>query len=201
MNRALLPAALLALLPIAAMAQGNATANAAGAAKPGTAERPVTIPTRDVDVTYTIAGPNNVTLKQRLRWNVATQQLRIDPPGGMYAIVNYKTNDIQMVSAAQHHVFDFPSRFALPGTGGANFTKRGQQTVAGLACTNWDTTDKAGHPTTVCMTADGVMLQTSIEGHVLATASSVAYGAQDPAIFKVPAGYARTNGPPHFNPQ
>lgn len=191
MIRALFPAALLALLPVATLAQTSA----------GTPERPATIPTRDVDVTYTIAGPNDVTLKQRLRWDVATQRLRIDPPGGMYAIVNYKTNDIQMVSDADRHVFDFPSHFALPGTGGAKFTKRGQQTVAGMTCTDWDTTDKAGHPTTVCMTADGVMLQTSVEGHVLATATSVAFGVQAPSVFQAPAGYTHTNGPPHFNPQ
>lgn len=41
-------------------------------------DRPATIPTRDVDVTYRMADPtSNRTLEQRMRWQGTTQRLRV----------------------------------------------------------------------------------------------------------------------------
>ena len=156
-------------------------------------ERPIVVPTQDVDVTYR-AG----TVEQRMRWLVAEQRLRIDPPGaGVFMIVDYRTHRMQMVRLSDRKIVDLPSPANLPGSASATgYTKQGTGSVAGLACTEWQTRDVAGDDATVCLTADGVMLRAEHGGTVLVEATHVAYAAQDPADFRPPAGFTFIAPPP-----
>jgi hypothetical protein len=48
------------------------------------------------------------------------------------------------------------------------------------------------HPVVVCVTADGVLLRARRGERTVLTASRVAYGPQDPALFRLPADYRHT---------
>lgn len=178
-------AILLALLALPAAAQ----------------EKPATIPSRDVDVTYSltqlIAG--DPLLTQRMRWSVSSGRLRVDPPArDMYMVIDYRARRMEVVRPSDHAVLDMDA--SGPGMPGApsdgHFTREAADQVAGLACTNWQTLDSMGDTAVVCITADGVMLRASREGHVLLQAASVTYAPQDPAAFDIPAGYRHITPPP-----
>jgi hypothetical protein len=163
-------------------------------------ERPAVMPTRDVDITYAIAPPQPGAppLAQRMRWSVGSGRLRVDPPAqDLYRVVDYRAKRMLVVRPADKAVVDLDA----PGTGvpGAPatgpFTRQAAQTIAGLACTNWQTVDATGAPAVLCLTADGVMLQASREGQLLIQATSVSYGPQDAATFAIPAGYEHITPP------
>ncbi len=162
-------------------------------------DRPPATPTRDVDVTYR-AGQGDKVVQQRSRFRASDQRLRVDTPTpGVYAIVDYRARTLAMVSDAEQAVLDMPAPAgAVPGglpagQAGASFIRRGADQVAGLACTEWETTDTAGLPTLACFTDDGVMLRARRGAQVLVVAARVAYGVQDPAAFTIPPGYAHTS--------
>jgi len=82
-------------------------------------------------------------------------------------------------------------------TGAGGYVRRGEETVAGLACTDWETHDRDGRQALLCITADGVTLRAGVDGRTLVTAVSVQYAPQDPAEFRVPADYVhRSTGAP-----
>ncbi len=156
--------------------------------------RPQLLPTRDVDVSYSIIQ-NGHTLPQRIRWTAGARLLRIDPPiQGLFVIVDYDRKRMSMVRDAEHAAVDMDAPAAvLAGLQNRlDTTTRGaDERVAGLTCTNWQTTDAANKPATVCITADGVLLQVRSQGQVVLTASSVRYGPQQAALFQVPEDYVR----------
>ena len=129
------------------------------------ADRPPTIPLRDVDVTYQVAQPveGGPALSQRMRWSVAAGRLRVDPPTpGLFMIVDYPAKRMSVVKIADRAVLDLPTAApGLPGAAAGAFAARDGAVVAGLACANWQTTDAAGQDTLLCLTPDGVMLRAS----------------------------------------
>lgn len=161
-------------------------------------EHPVTRPTRDVDVVY-VATVNGQPVQQRTRTAADAAEIRIDTPSpGLYMILNRDAHTMDMVSDGDKGVIQMPydpaRATALPPEG-ARYRRLGTETVAGLGCTEWATTDNAGHPVAACFTDDGVMLRARAGDRVLVTAAKVAYGRLDPAIFMVPPGYQRTGAP------
>ncbi len=157
-------------------------------------QKPPIIPLRDVDVTYTMAQPvkGGPALSQRMRWSVATGRLRVDPPArDLYMIVDYRTKRMAVVKDSARAVLDLNAAGqGLPGADAhAAFTRGQADQAAGLACTDWQTTDARGLPVVICLTDDGVLLRASQDGHVLLEAASVHYGPQDPAAFVPPDGY------------
>ena len=174
-------------------------AAAAGCAPAWAQDRPLATPTRDVDVTYR-AGQGDKAVQQRSRFRTSDQRLRVDTPTpGVYAIVDYRARTLAMVSDAERAVLDMPAPAGggpgglSAGGAGARYVRRGTDQVAGLACTEWETTDTTGQPTLACFTEDGVLLRARRGAQVLVVAARVAYGAQDPAAFTVPPGYAHTD--------
>ena len=162
-------------------------------------DRPPATPTRDVDVTYR-AGQGDKVVQQRSRFRATDQRLRVDTPTpGVYAIVDYRAHTLSMVSDAERAVLDMPAPAGQApggvsaGPSGVNYVRRGTDQVAGLACTEWETTDTTGQPTLACFTGDGVLLRARRGAQVLVAAARVSYGEQDPAAFMVPAGYAHTS--------
>ena len=127
--------------------------------------------------------------------------MRLDTPTpGLYMIVDYRTHMMAVVSDANRGVMDMKAPpTAVPGGGaapGAAYVRRGQDQVAGLPCTEWETLDSQGQPALTCFTGDGVLLRARRGGQVLAVATRVAYGTLDPAIFAPPPGYSRAAGRP-----
>lgn len=182
-----LAAALLALAPADVAAQ----------------DCPLLVPARDVDVVYMMVqadapgGPRVV--EERLRWAAAAGKLRIDPPTpGLWVVMDRNTRRMATVREADRSVLEIESAQALPLPGpasGAAFRRRGDDSVAGLPCTEWQTRDVTGGATLTCITADGVLLRASAGGRVLAEALHVAYAPQDASVFRIPDDYRRLAPP------
>jgi hypothetical protein len=164
-------------------------------------DKPAIIPQRDVDVTYAIASPTpgGEPLSQRMRWQVGTGRLRVDPPAqDMYMVVDYRSRRMMVVRPSDRAVLDLDAKGpGLPGApSDGQFARQSAESVAGLACTNWRTLDAAGVAAVICLTTDGVMLRASRDGQLLLQATSVNYAPQDAAAFDLPAGYHHITPPP-----
>jgi hypothetical protein len=176
---------------------------AAGASTCGADERPVTMPTRDVDVTYAAVPPGSPPgappLQQRMRWSVEPGVMRLDPPSpDLYFVMNYKSHRLDTIRPSQRTVLEMDASGAglapgVPST--ARFTKRGGSMVAGFSCTDWETRDAAGEPAVACLTADGVLLRAVAAGRVLIEARSVQYGSINASVFAIPPEYAKLMAP------
>ncbi len=155
---------------------------------------PATIPSRDVDVTYRMAVPGQ-ELMQRMRWDVADRLLRVDPPSpGFYMIMDYGKHEVSMVQEQAKRVLQAQGvGLSIPGGDprSAPFARAGEETIAGLSCTDWQTKDAAGQPTEICLTQDGVPLRARIGGHTAMVAQRVDYAAQPASVFALPAGWPR----------
>lgn len=166
-------------------------------------DRPTTMPTRDVDITYQMAAPGPSgkveMLSQRMRWSPEAGLLRVDPPTqGIYTIMDYHAHKLLVVSEPQRTVMlmHAAANVSAPGVSPtAQFARVGPAQVAGLACTDWQTKDSTGQPTTVCLTDDGVLLRARRGDQVLVQAVTVNYAPVDASVFKVPAGYHEESPP------
>ena len=167
-------------------------------ASPAFADQPLLRPNRDVDVTYRASGAglpqDSRRLEQRVRWLAASQIMRIDPPPtGLFVIINYVARRMSVVREANRSVIEMAAPEDVAGVAGkpgiGGYLRRGEDTVAGVACTDWETRDRDGQQALVCITADGVLLRARAEGKSLVSAVSVRYAPQDPAAFQVPADY------------
>jgi hypothetical protein len=157
-------------------------------------EHPLLRPIHDVDVTYALDAGDGTTLHERLRWDAATQKLRVDPPtAGLYVIIDLAARRMSTVRTAERTVIEMAAPdnvTGMPDSAAAAAVRRGTDTVARLACTEWDMTDAAGEPARLCLTADGVLLRARSGARTLLSAETVVYGPLDAALFQVPAGYA-----------
>ena len=166
-------------------------------ASPALADQPLLRPSRDVDVTYRAAAPQvGKEIEQRVRWLAASQTMRIDPPSpNLHVIIDYVARRMSVVRDATRSVVEMAApdsmANAIGGATATGFVRRGEATVAGRACVEWQTQDRATHPALVCITDDGVLLRAGTAEQVRVSAISVQYAPQDPAAFLVPADYAR----------
>ncbi len=158
-------------------------------------ERPLLRPTHDVDVIYALDAGDGTTVRERLRWDAVTQKLRVDPPtAGLYVIIDLAARRMSTVRLAERTVIEMAAPdnvTGMPNGAAAAAVRRGTDTVARLACTEWDMTDAAGEPARLCLTDDGVLLRARAGGRTLLSAETVRYGPLDADLFQVPAGYAR----------
>jgi len=166
-------------------------------ASPGFAEQPLLRPSRDVDVTYHAAAPQGgKEIEQRVRWLAASQLMRIDPPSPeLHVIIDYVARRMSVVRDGTRSVVEMAAPDSIAGVTGGEaataFVRHGAATVAGQACTEWQTLDHDAHSALVCITEDGVLLRAGTAEQVWVSAVSVQYASQDPAAFRVPADYAR----------
>lgn len=124
--------------------------------------------------------------------------MRVDSPSpGIWMLVRYDNRQIFLVSDPQKSILELGAKAGpLPGQpGGTNFTQRGTDQVAGTSCTEWEAMDTQGQPTLACLTDSGVLLRAMRGKVVLIQAQRVTFGTQDPTLFKLPDGYARTQAP------
>ncbi len=165
-------------------------------ALPALADQPLLRPSRDVDVTYRAAAPQGgKQIEQRVRWLAASQTMRIDPPSsGLHVIIDYVARRMSVVRDATRSVVEMAApdsmADAIAGAAATGFVRRGEATVAGRTCVEWQTQDRAAHPALVCITDDGVLLRAGTAEQVRVSAVSVEYAPQDPATFRVPTDYA-----------
>ncbi len=160
-------------------------------------DRPLTQPTRDVDIVYRMAGPDR-PLEQRMRWGVSQGKLRVDPPTpGMYVIIDTAHHVVQAVREGDHSVVQLDAGpNAVPGVApDGMFKRRGQLDVAGLPCTQWETRDTSGRTVLACLTTDGVLLRVEADGLVLVQATEVRFAPLGEAVFRVPADYRKIMQP------
>jgi hypothetical protein len=170
-------------------------------------DRPRIQPSRDVAVTYRVEGeaasavPGGIPGALRLSWDAAGQRLRAEPEGRTQAvIVDLRAHSVQMMDTVLRSALTLPVREAdlQPLTlDGARLTRRGDEVVAGLPCTDWAVQSPRGAGT-VCLTADGVTLRAEgeVDGRRGAfTASSVSYGPQRDGLFRVPPEYMQFSMP------
>jgi hypothetical protein len=157
-------------------------------------DQPATTPTRDVDIQYRLPGkPGGAEAGQRVRWEAATGRERIDPPSpGLHIIVDTRAHRLASVRDAEKVAMEIDSAQMQPAQGAptAQYVRRGDGTVAGLACTDWQAGTAETAPL-LCFTADGVLLRVSAEGRVVAEAVRVTYAPADPADFTIPPDYRR----------
>jgi hypothetical protein len=156
---------------------------------------PVLRPIRSVDVTYALDGGSGTILHERLRWDAGAQLLRVDPPTpGLYVIIDLAARRMSTVRTAEKAVIEMAAPASVTGmadSAAAGAVRQGSDTVAGLACTEWDMTDAAGQAARVCLTEDGVLLRARMGDRTLLRAEVVQYGPLDPSVFQIPADYAR----------
>ena len=179
----------------------------AGAAIAEPVPAPFVTPQRDVDVTYWIAGPDKgldpgkpAIATQRMRWSASLWRQRLDPPGSAVMITDYRSRTLLVIEPAAR---DAPSGtgpvavlLPAPASGvqpsgvraTGSYRRAGEQTIAGVSCTEWRMPDDSGTESVVCFTADGVMLRARHGDHTLIEAARISYATQDPALFSAPPG-------------
>jgi hypothetical protein len=170
------------------------------AASPARAQdRPAVFPTRDVSVAYHVeteapAAPHDL----RVEFAARAGRLRIDGGPQGYMLVDRGARRASMVIVPAQMVMDMPPgggpARALMLDGSMQFSRRGRDRVAGLACTVWDVRSGRGSGT-ACITADGVLLRAVAAGRVLLEAERVDYAAQDQSVFRIPDDYTRLTPP------
>ena len=156
-------------------------------------ERPKVLPDRDVTVTY--RGEAQV---ERVSYSASERVFRRTHDGEPgYVLMNTRDGTMRLVSEKHRATVLMQGELAagpFPWSPAMRFHRIGQDTVAGLPCTDWQMSVEAqgGVPGSeqgrVCLTADGVLLRFSF-GEGGDVASEVVYGPQDPAGFRVTAGY------------
>lgn len=164
-------------------------------------DRPRTQPTRDVTVAYRVSGaaasaiPGGIPGALRLSWDAAGQRLRAEAEGRTQAvIVDLRAHSAQLLDTGLRSALTLPVRDGdlQPLTlDGARLTRRGNDTVAGLACTNWDVQARRGSGV-ICLTADGVPLRADgdVDGRTgTFTATSVSYGPLPADLFRAPPDF------------
>ena len=167
------------------------------------------MPTRDVAVSYEVDdAPPTV---DAVAWLAAEGRIRTEGKslinrvahlidtrgGGVVAVVDAERtfHDLGRMAAVM-------TRDIVPVQPAAKLTREGADSVAGHPCTVWriepEGEGDADGARRACVTADGVPLRlvegSGADAATLYVATRVAYGPQDPARFRVPAGYQPLSG-------
>jgi hypothetical protein len=176
--RPFLLAAALLTAPLAATAQ----------------ERPQIFPTRDVAVTFRVAGQGQQA-ELTMLWSAAQRLMRTNlPQGAGYMVVDHNGRRAFMVMEAMRMVMDVPMEQAAAHQRdfeNARFTRAGAEKIAGHDCTVWRYQSASGQGE-ACITGDGVLLRGQGGGPGGAgrmEAVRVVYAPQDASLFQRPQGY------------
>ncbi|MDJ0386528.1 hypothetical protein QMO56_00260 [Roseomonas sp. E05] len=191
---------LLAALALAAGTTGAALAK----------DRPPAMPTRDAVVSYEV-DPSPPTVES-VAFLASEGRIRTEGQGLLSRVthlIDTRGGEVTAVIDEERTYHDLGkvaevmTQDILPVRSGDKVRREGTDRVAGQPCTLWriepageSTDEEARH---ACITADGVPLRLR-EGEgedavTLYVATEVRYGAQDPARFRVPSGYAPLTEP------
>ncbi len=163
---------------------------------PAVQAAPQLVPTRDVSVEYVVTPRDHRPIAVHVAIEGGGQHLRIageDLPTAFLVDRGAGTATIllpllKLYTTVGIGRFD-PERTILRG---ARFERHGERFLAGLTCTDWSAFSPQGHAN-ACITPDGVILAgtASDRSGELGTvrATTVAYGALAPVLFRRPDGY------------
>ncbi|GBQ93205.1 hypothetical protein AA0535_2770 [Asaia krungthepensis NRIC 0535] len=185
-------------LGLLASSQSEAQPLSPAQAEAEAAVTPYVTPRVDVDVTYDATGPDGQHYRQRMRWNAAHWQQRIDIEAtGLIMLTDYRAHRLSVVDTRtkSYSVSGSPdAQFAPPGTRAAGSWQRGApDIVAGQGCTHWSTTDTDGQAGDFCYSDDGVLLSAAHDGTEIIRAVSYVPAAQGPDVFVEPSGFHETS--------
>lgn len=174
-----LAAALIATLPAMAQAQ----------------DRPQIFPTRDVAVTYRVAGQGQQA-ELTMLWSAARRMMRMNMPEGLgYMVTDHQGQRGFMVMEQMRMVMDMPMQQAgglQQDLENARFTRGGTEKIAGHDCTVWRYQSASGQGE-ACITGDGVVLRGNGSargaGDGRMEATRVVFAPQDASLFQRPRGY------------
>ena len=187
--------------PIPAAALAVAAALLSTAQPAAAQDHPQLRPSRDVMVEYHILNVHPGDHRSdtvRMFFADDGMKMRIEPAGQPgYSIVDRRTHRMLLVMVPQHmfmevaydpsHIMDFDAT-------DATFRRLGPDTVAGIACTNYEV-ERQGRHGQACLTRDGVLLRARSENAGQPgggmEAVSVAYGPQPAALFAPPPDYRK----------
>ncbi|WP_346266666.1 hypothetical protein [Neokomagataea anthophila] len=157
---------------------------------------PYVTPSVDADIDYVMNGPNGAKLHQRMRWSAALWRQRVELEGSATVMLtDYRNHRLMVLNTADHSATVVPapgSSFTPPGVSAPGVWHQiGPATIAGQACTVWESGDNVKQPTDFCYTTDGLLLGATQGGRLVVQAHSVERKAQDTALFDPPLGYHR----------
>jgi hypothetical protein len=159
-------------------------------------DHPVLLPTHDALVAYHLAPTGGEAIDLRVAFKAGAKQMRFNLPDTTYMIVTPATESVVMVVPLQRTTADLPwtagpqSLFLLDPN--AHFSRKGELTVAGQKCTQWDVISDQDKRT-VCVTADGLVLRNQSsdpQGHRNLVEATIVRVEPVPAeVFVVPKGF------------
>ncbi|MBN8928124.1 MAG: hypothetical protein J0H19_16055, partial [Rhodospirillales bacterium] len=204
----------LADAPARALAAALAVAPLAAFSPAAHADAPPRIqPTRDVTVTYRVLSDTTIPAGMprptslRISFAAGGTRVRVEPGNGpMYLLLDRTAQRLTIVIPPQHSLMDLPydpSRDPQRLATDARFTRRGEATVAGLRCTEWDVRTRDGTGS-ACLTADGVLLRGSgavSQQHGGIEATEVSYAPIPADALTPPQGFQRLEMPQLRLPQ
>ena len=169
-----------------------------GAAAPPpdrTADRPPAAPVRDAILAYHVtSSADSFDIGVVIRGGGGA--IRVDLPDHSYMLATPSDQTLIMVVPTQGTAMDLPwsdgpqSLFLLDSR--MTFVRKGEATVAGLRCFVWDATLGGSH-STICMTADGLMLRSAGQDpqgrRILIEAVAVRYQSLPVDDFAIPPGF------------
>ncbi len=162
---------------------------------------PVLAPMGNVTVSYELSGANKGGGASWMKVTYADHDDRVRLDLYAFPGANLPFGSIIWDKPANHVLSLLPDKqsyYQLPATGRANpglflsdkmtYAKQGQETIAGIGCTDWSVTNGTDYTGTACVTTDGVVLRASrtkpTAGSMQAT--KVTYGAPPADAFTVP---------------
>ncbi len=159
-------------------------------------QQPPLLPTRDVDIIYTVSQPHHPVIVERVRWLASEHLERVDGPDRSATIFDRKRREITLLNPASRTFLRIEGTARQPaGPEKGTLLKHGTNvTVAGLRCVDWSwVQDVERH--TACLTPDGVLLRLVVDGKTVMEARSVRYRRQRPELFQVPHNYSPALAP------
>jgi len=167
-------------------------------------DRPPVPPTRDYAITYRLDSGGRTT-NLNMAYSAQLQRIRTDMSPSHVGIMDQRTRRMTMLMVEQKMAMEMD----LAGNPGADpqelmrdaeFTRLGQDTVAGHRCTIYRVRSQ-GREGTSCLTAEGIVLRTEAPnaqggGPVKMEAVQVSLSAQPAGRFEVPPDFRRMQAPP-----
>ena len=161
-------------------------------------DRPVLAPTRDAVVGYHLAPAAGEAINVRVSLQAGGGNLRLDLPDHSFMVASPPSRQLVLVVPLEQTAMELPwsdgpqGLFLLDDR--MRFTRKGEATVAGQRCTQWDAVlDRTRN--SICVSADGVVLRSQSQDasgrRNLIEAFAVRYQALVESDFAVPAGFER----------
>ncbi len=161
-------------------------------------DRPVLLPGHDALVAYRMEPASGEPIDLRVAYLAGAKEVRFNLPDTSYILVTPAKASVMMVVPLQGTLAELPyaagpqSLFLLDEH--ARFTRKGEMTVAGQKCTQWDMVLDQDRRT-VCITPDGLLLRnyaTDPQGRKSLVEATVVRVEPVPAeLFVIPAGYEK----------